>query len=73
MIPMRDGVKLHAVILRPADIATPLPILIERTPYGVDGDHRAVVFRAPSRAGARRLHLRRLRTFAAATRAKANS
>ena len=26
MIPMRDGVKLHAVILKPADIATPLPI-----------------------------------------------
>ena len=27
MIPMRDGVKLHAVILKPADIAAPLPIL----------------------------------------------
>ncbi len=26
MIPMRDGVKLHAVILKPADIAGPLPI-----------------------------------------------
>ena len=37
MIPMRDGVKLHAVILKPADIATPLPFLIQRTPYGVDG------------------------------------
>jgi len=36
MIPMRDGVKLHAVILKPADIATPLPFLIQRTPYGVD-------------------------------------
>ena len=35
MIPMRDGVKLHAVILKPADIAAPLPFLIERTPYGV--------------------------------------
>jgi putative CocE/NonD family hydrolase len=36
MIPMRDGVKLHAVILQPADIKTPLPFLIGRTPYGVD-------------------------------------
>ncbi len=35
-IPMRDGVKLHAVVLKPSDIATPLPILMERTPYGVD-------------------------------------
>jgi hypothetical protein len=37
MIPMRDGVKLHAVILKPADITTPLPFLMQRTPYGVDG------------------------------------
>jgi predicted acyl esterase len=34
MIPMRDGVKLHVVILKPADIAGPLPFLIQRTPYG---------------------------------------
>ncbi len=44
MIPMRDGVKLHAVILKPADIATPLPILMERTPYGVDETSRAWFF-----------------------------
>jgi putative CocE/NonD family hydrolase len=44
MIPMRDGVKLHAVILKPADIADPLPILIERTPYGVSRMDRAVKF-----------------------------
>jgi putative CocE/NonD family hydrolase len=36
MIPVRDGVKLHAVILTPKKISTPLPILMERTPYGVD-------------------------------------
>ncbi len=41
MIPMRDGVKLHAVILKPADIATPLPFLLTRTPYGVDGTSAA--------------------------------
>ena len=41
MIPMRDGVKLHAVILKPYDIDKPLPFLIQRTPYGVDGLTRA--------------------------------
>jgi hypothetical protein len=44
MIPMRDGVKLHAVILKPADIAAPLPFLMLRTPYGVDGITRASFF-----------------------------
>lgn len=44
MIPMRDGVKLHAVILKPSDIAAPLPILLQRTPYGVDGDNRESIF-----------------------------
>ena len=37
MIPMRDGVKLHAVVLRPTDTKEPLPFLMQRTPYGVDG------------------------------------
>jgi uncharacterized protein len=46
MIPMRDGVKLHAVILKPADISGPLPFLIQRTPYGVDETNRAYFFRA---------------------------
>jgi hypothetical protein len=45
MIPMRDGVKLHVVILKPADIAAPLPFLIQRTPYGIDGTTRAWFFR----------------------------
>ncbi len=44
MIPMRDGVKLHAVILKPADISAPLPILLERTPYGVGGESRESFF-----------------------------
>ncbi len=44
MIPMRDGVKLHAVILKPADITTPLPILLTRTPYGAEGTTRASFF-----------------------------
>ena len=44
MIPMRDGVKLHAIILKPADIAGPLPILMHRTPYGVDWANREGFF-----------------------------
>jgi hypothetical protein len=44
MIPMRDGVKLHAIVLKPADIAGPLPILMQRTPYGVDGTNRGSFF-----------------------------
>jgi len=35
MIPMRDGVKLHTVILVPKG-AKGLPILLERTPYNAD-------------------------------------
>ncbi|MFP5205311.1 MAG: CocE/NonD family hydrolase [Acidobacteriota bacterium] len=44
MIPMRDGVKLHAIVLRPVDIHTPLPFLMQRTPYGVNGTSRASFF-----------------------------
>ena len=35
MIPMRDGVRLQTVILTPVDQHGPLPILLQRTPYGV--------------------------------------
>jgi putative CocE/NonD family hydrolase len=41
MVPVRDGVKLHVVILRPMGSETsgePLPFLMQRTPYGTDGD-----------------------------------
>src|ERR1700761_2242938 len=40
MIPVRDGVKLHTVIVRPEGSdksGDPLPFLMTRTPYGVDG------------------------------------
>jgi putative CocE/NonD family hydrolase len=40
MLPMRDGLQLHAVILSPADQRdvppAGLPFLLARTPYGVD-------------------------------------
>lgn len=36
MVPMRDGIKLFTVVLSPVDYNHPVPILIERTPYGAD-------------------------------------
>lgn len=45
MIPMRDGVLLHAAILRPVDMHQPLPFLMTRTPYGV-GEATAAAFPA---------------------------
>ncbi len=35
MIPMRDGIKLHTLILLPKERTEPLPILMSRTPYGI--------------------------------------
>lgn len=35
-IPMRDGIKLFTVVLLPKGNTQPLPLLIERTPYGAD-------------------------------------
>jgi len=35
MIPMRDGVKLHTKIVAPRGNHAPLPILLQRTPYGI--------------------------------------
>jgi putative CocE/NonD family hydrolase len=35
MIPARDGVKLHTEIYTPKNVSEPLPILFERTPYGI--------------------------------------
>jgi putative CocE/NonD family hydrolase len=37
MIPMRDGIKLHTVILSPVGAAKPVPVLLQRTPYGASG------------------------------------
>jgi len=35
MVPVRDGVRLQTVVLTPAHMSKPLPILFRRTPYGV--------------------------------------
>lgn len=36
MIRMRDGVKLYTVIFSPVGAKDPLPVLLQRTPYGAD-------------------------------------
>ncbi len=38
MIPMRDGARMQTVIMRPRVMTGKLPILLERTPYGVPGE-----------------------------------
>jgi len=35
MIPMRDGIRLHTEIYTPKDATQPLPMIFERTPYGI--------------------------------------
>ena len=35
-IPMRDGVKLFTSVFTPKDSSTKFPILLTRTPYGID-------------------------------------
>jgi uncharacterized protein len=39
MIPMRDGARLHTEIYTPKDATQPLPILFERTPYGISASN----------------------------------
>ena len=41
MIAMRDGVKLHTIIYAPKSRSGPLPILFNRTPYGIDNMYRS--------------------------------
>jgi uncharacterized protein len=41
MIPARDGVRLHTKIFTPKNQNGPLPIVMQRTPYGVEGAARA--------------------------------
>jgi putative CocE/NonD family hydrolase len=42
MIPMRDGVRLYTEIYSPRDVAEPLPILMNRTPYGISSPDKGV-------------------------------
>ena len=43
MIPMRDGVKLYTQVYTPAGATEPLPIIFQRTPYGVGQNTPAAV------------------------------
>src|SRR3954466_14088790 len=40
MIPMHDGTHLQTAIFRPLEQSGPLPILMQRTPYGVPADEK---------------------------------
>jgi hypothetical protein len=42
MIPMRDGVKLHTEFYTPKNATTPLPILMNRTPYGISSPDKGI-------------------------------
>jgi hypothetical protein len=37
MVPTRDGIKLHTLIYTPKQTTQPLPIIMNRTPYGIAG------------------------------------
>ena len=41
MVPMRDGVKLHTNVFVPRGFAGNLPIIMIRTPYGIEGGERS--------------------------------
>ena len=43
MIPMRDGVRLHTQIYKPVRASGPLPIVFQRTPYGVGQNTAEIV------------------------------
>jgi putative CocE/NonD family hydrolase len=43
-IPMRDGLSLHATVWRPRHADSPVPVVVELTPYGVDHLHADGVF-----------------------------
>ncbi len=42
MIPMRDGAKLHTEVYTPKNATAPLPILMNRTPYGVSSPDKGI-------------------------------
>jgi uncharacterized protein len=44
MVPVRDGVKLHTEIYTPKNKKEPLPILFERTPYGISAPNKGMSY-----------------------------
>lgn len=51
MLPMRDGVKLHAQVWRPADQMAELPIIMMRSPYGFSKERITVALKADGSYG----------------------
>lgn len=51
MVPMRDGVKLYTIVYTPKDTAQRVPIMLNRTPYGIPPygltDYRRVLGPSP--------------------------
>jgi predicted acyl esterase len=82
MIPMRDGVRLHTVVLVPKG-ARNAPILLTRTPYDATGltSHSESAHLGPILSGYDNAvdviveggYIRRYRTFAASTDPKATT
>ncbi len=58
MIPMRDGIKLHTVILKPLRHHNPTSAPNPAHPLWLRPDQPRIIFRRASRTRARRLHLR---------------
>lgn len=50
MIPMRDGVKLFTLVLSPVNSPVPVPILLQRTPYGASFGNQDSVIHIPAEA-----------------------
>ena len=42
MIPMRDGAKLHTEVYTPKAAGEPLPMLMDRTPYGISSPDKGI-------------------------------
>ena len=72
MIPMRDGVRLHTLIFIPRAQTEALPILFNRTPYGVGGT-TAEGINERYQAFVKDGYILRDRTFAAVTTRKVSS
>ena len=43
-IPLRDGIRLHAVVYKPKPLPAPLPVIVTLTPYGIDTYHAAASY-----------------------------
>ena len=70
---MRDGIKLHTLLLRPKGDERPLPILLQRTPYGVPARAQQSLIRAPSSPWPTTATSSRSRTSAAASAPRGRS